>query len=84
MTAAVDLFLKNSISLSVHVQELLLELALDSAQLGLCLPALFGALLLDAADLFQRLDKGLVGLLERLDIHYAPLGLLGDINGALL
>lgn len=53
-----------SLSLTAQLQQLLLQFALDAAQLGLGLPALGGALLLDAGHLVQRLDELLVGVLR--------------------
>ena len=66
----------------LQLQELLLELALDSPQLGLGLPALLGPLPLDVHDLIQGGDELLIGVLEGLDVHHAPLGLPGGLDGA--
>ena len=60
------------------------QLALDPAQLHLGGPALLRALALDGQDLIQRGDELLVGVLERLHIHNAPLGLTGGLHGAQL
>src|SRR5699024_284848 len=65
-------------------QQLLLQLTLDAAELDLCLGAFFGALGLYLADLFKGADELLIGLLQRLNVHNAALGLLGDVNAALV
>ena len=56
-------------------QQLLLQLALDAAQFGLRLPALLGALGLNAQDLIQGLHELLVGVAEGLQVYNGPFGL---------
>src|SRR5699024_12075807 len=53
-----------ALPISPQFKQLLLQLALDAAQLYLGLCALFRALGLDLADLLERADELLVGLLQ--------------------
>ena len=68
--------------LAADIEKLLLQLALDAAQLGLGGLALGAALVLDLHDLIQRLNELLIGVLERLDIDDAALRFLGGLDGA--
>ena len=67
------------LELLTDVQQLLLQLAFDTAQLLLGLAALLTAVVLDLDHFVQGLHQHLVGVLQGLDIHDAPLCFPGSL-----
>lgn len=87
MTMATHFLLKKDIrgyllKSASYLKELLLEFALDPAKLDFSLGAFGAALILHLADFLQRRNKLLIGVLERLDVYYAALGLPCHLDGA--